>query len=464
MRGGSARLANEAGCSETSIRMHGRWTASGDQLVDRYLTGVAVQPVRALAGFNIDGGDHYLPRSLLMPPDALCSKLWPQATQAEISVRERHSCGGEVDQAALSFLELIRWIRVVLLQDAALVSTAHPSLPLWSIEPFSSSDFAAFRQNLITTMEETRSPVELEILQVVPSLSRALTDLRAATSANSTVIRQLGDSMATAIERLQTAVESAVTGLAFAVAERSRKENGQAVAQQILSASICALANASASLPIPGDKNPFSLQSVLPYIQQQGSALAEATEAPSPLLRSSTPSAQASQVPPLHSATPTISFPSAAALPPTTSFSSTAPSFVLTTVAGASTAAPTSAAAATADSFSPLLTLAQKVNNVEQLVEVWYGGDNGRLGVQARLELRDQMLESKGIAARKLLCRWRRVILVLERVEKEYGRAGAVSRMDKLLKVDKFGLRTLSDNHLAKEETQERWVARLTGA
>ncbi|CAD6945431.1 unnamed protein product [Tilletia caries] len=201
-------------------------------------------------------------------------------------------------------------------------------------------------------MEETRSPVELEILQVVPSLSRALTDLRAATSANSTVIRQLGDSMATAIERLQTAVESAVTGLASAVSERVRKENGQAVAQQILSASICALANASAS----------------------------------------------------------------------------------------------------------------KVNNVEQLVEVWYGGDNGRLGVQARLELRDQMLESKGIAARKLLCRWRRVILVLERVEKEYGRTGAVSRMDKLLKVDKFGLRTLSDNHLAMEETQERWVARLTGA
>ncbi|CAD6892273.1 unnamed protein product [Tilletia caries] len=313
-------------------------------------------------------------------------------------------------------------------------------------------------------MEETRSPVELEILQVVPSLSRALTDLRAATSANSTVIRQLGDSMATAIERLQTAVESAVTGLASAVSERVRKENGQAVAQQILSASICALANASASLPIPGDNNPFSLQSVLPYIQQQGSAPAETTEAPSPPLRSSTPSAQASQVPPLHSATPTISFPSAAALPPTTSFSRTAPSSVLTTVAGASTAAPTSAAAAIADSFSPLLTLAQKVNNVEQLVEVWYGGDNGRLGVQARLELRDQMLESKGIAARKLLCRWRRVILVLERVEKEYGRAGAVSRMDKLLKVDKFGLRTLSDNHLAMEETQERWVARLTGA
>ncbi|CAD6955785.1 unnamed protein product, partial [Tilletia laevis] len=161
------------------------------------------------------------------------------------------------------------------------------------------------------------------------------------------------------------------------------------------------LFTASIQLPIPGDKNPFSLQSVLPYIQQQGSAPAEATEAPSPLLRSSTPSAQASQVPPLHSATPTISFPSAAALPPTTSFSSTAPSSVLTTVAGASTAAPTSAA--TADSFSPLLTLAQKVNNVEQLVEVWYGGDNGRLGVQARLELRDQMLESKGIAARKLL-------------------------------------------------------------
>ncbi|CAD7064091.1 unnamed protein product [Tilletia caries] len=50
MRGGSARLAHEAGCSETSIRMHGRWTASGDQLVERYLTGVAVQPQAVAAG------------------------------------------------------------------------------------------------------------------------------------------------------------------------------------------------------------------------------------------------------------------------------------------------------------------------------------------------------------------------------------------------------------------------------
>ncbi|CAD6927072.1 unnamed protein product, partial [Tilletia caries] len=52
MRGGGARMAFERGCSEDSIRKHGRWTAGGDQLIERYLTGVALQPVRALAGFS----------------------------------------------------------------------------------------------------------------------------------------------------------------------------------------------------------------------------------------------------------------------------------------------------------------------------------------------------------------------------------------------------------------------------
>ncbi|KAE8238161.1 hypothetical protein A4X03_0g8927, partial [Tilletia caries] len=112
MRGGGARLAHKAGCSEASIRIHGRWTAGGHQLIERYLTGIAISPVRALAGFNADGEDYYLPRTLIDPPSSLYDALWPQAAREEAAVRARHASGGQVDQAAISFLDLLKWLRV----------------------------------------------------------------------------------------------------------------------------------------------------------------------------------------------------------------------------------------------------------------------------------------------------------------------------------------------------------------
>ncbi|CAD6955540.1 unnamed protein product [Tilletia controversa] len=86
MRGGGARMAFERGCSEDSIRKHGRWTAGGDQLIERYLTGVALQPVRALAGFSPSGGDYWLPRTLKEPPLSLQQQLWPRIEEAEAAI------------------------------------------------------------------------------------------------------------------------------------------------------------------------------------------------------------------------------------------------------------------------------------------------------------------------------------------------------------------------------------------
>ncbi|CAD7063091.1 unnamed protein product [Tilletia caries] len=86
MRGGGARMAFERGCSEDSIRKQGRWTAGGDQLIERYLTGVALQPVRALAGFSPSGGDYWLPRTLKEPPLSLQQQLWPRIEEAEAAI------------------------------------------------------------------------------------------------------------------------------------------------------------------------------------------------------------------------------------------------------------------------------------------------------------------------------------------------------------------------------------------
>ncbi|CAD6889532.1 unnamed protein product [Tilletia caries] len=230
MRGGGARLAHEAGCSEASIRIHGRWTAGGHQLIERYLTGIAISPVRALAGFNADGGDYYLPRTLIDPPSSLCDALWPQAAREEAAVRARHASGGQVDQAAISFLDLLKWLRVVMLQDAALLSTAHPSLPLWSLPPFSSPDFDQFRRDLTTTIKETVNPIEVTISQLIPRLGHALADLRTATAENATAVKKVAASTSADIHRLQCSLEGSIGKLTAAFEQRNRIGAGRAAA------------------------------------------------------------------------------------------------------------------------------------------------------------------------------------------------------------------------------------------
>ncbi|KAE8217270.1 hypothetical protein CF319_g8604 [Tilletia indica] len=467
MRGGGARLAHEAGCSEESIRMHGRWTAGGDQLIERYLTGIAVAPVRALAGFSAEGGDYYLPRTLLEPPASLSDQLWPQATREEANVRERHANGGQTDQAALSFLELIKWLRIVLLQDAALLSTAYPLLPLWSMPPFSSPAFDQFRRDLTSTIKDTVNPVEVTISQLIPRLGHALTEIRTATSENTNAIKQVAVATSASIDRLQSSLEVSIASLVSALEQRSRNDDGRAAAQHMLSASISALAGASASLStssVPPQSAPPVLlpTAALPLSSYtlpppQGPFLpgAPASRAPAAAVLLSSPSAL-----PSHTTGSPSGVSSALRVPPPISL------FPVSAFGSEAQATPSSAGpvrCASPSSPSPsLLVLAKEVMTVKQLASLWYGGTDGLQGIQQRLNTNDRDLDIKGAAARKQLCRWRRTIATLSEVERVYGREDAVRRMDELLRRDKFGLRTLSDNHLAKETARTEWISRLS--
>ncbi|KAE8183742.1 hypothetical protein A4X06_0g2105 [Tilletia controversa] len=111
---------------------------------------------------------------------------------------------------------------------------------------------------------------------------------------------------------------------------------------------------------------------------------------------------------------------------------------------------------------SSLLVLAKDVSTVTQLVSVWDGTSEGSRGVQQRLHKKDRTLDSKCSAARKQICRWRRVLAAVEESGKEYGREDAIRRMDELLKMDKFGLRTLSNDYLAQDATRAKWISRLS--
>ncbi|KAE8238773.1 hypothetical protein A4X06_0g8631, partial [Tilletia controversa] len=443
MRGAAARHAHEAGCSEASIRIHGRWTASGDQLIERYLTGIAVQPVRALSGFHIEGGDHYLPRTLLDPPASLTSKLWPQLDEAEASVRSRHATGGQKDEAALAFLEVMRWLWVVLLQDAALLSTSFPSLPIWSTEPFISEDFKTFRSELTTKIAETPHPLEVTITEIIPRLGHALADVRASSAETTEAFKQAISAQQVDNERLRLTLERAITTLSESIERRDQADESRAQAQQVIMSSICALAGASSTLQSTHTNQHEQQQQTLQMLVRLMAASTLPASLPSAAgstFSSTTPAPNNAHASPSSSTCaltpPLLDQPSSPApIPaPTPLVGQQEHELIannnnsLSTTVAQERPAPSASIGSAASSVlqsSPillprtLLCIAAKASTVKDLATEWYTGKDDYVGVRARLEAKDEALESKGSAARKQICRWRRVIGVLEALQSQ---------------------------------------------
>ena len=99
--------------------------------------------MRIVAGFSASTGDYFLARAAHEPPYDLQKQLWPWIEEWEPRFearanRRRWAQGGldEDDLAADGFLKLMRRLRLVLLQDLAVLQPRYPSLPFFSHAPF----------------------------------------------------------------------------------------------------------------------------------------------------------------------------------------------------------------------------------------------------------------------------------------------------------------------------------------
>ena len=94
-----------------------------------YLVGLPRKFVRAMAGFPQQGGAYFIPRAAHTPPLDLQSQIWPWVEEWEERFRKRNVEGkswakggiNQGDNAAEGFLALLKHLRVVLLQDLAVL-------------------------------------------------------------------------------------------------------------------------------------------------------------------------------------------------------------------------------------------------------------------------------------------------------------------------------------------------------
>jgi hypothetical protein len=125
-RSSGAKTAELRGVSEAQIRRAGRWNP--DQMVGCYLDALPRKFMRSIAGHPVQMGCFNLPRAL-PPPQALVRMIWPELN------RWADGAAGAVkpkDLAGTGTVNLLTYLREVVLQDSAFLIDRYPTSPVWN--------------------------------------------------------------------------------------------------------------------------------------------------------------------------------------------------------------------------------------------------------------------------------------------------------------------------------------------
>lgn len=183
-----AQLAEINGADEDAIKRAGRW--SSGVVESSYLTKFPMAAIRAIAGWNPQGGDFYLARYVEVP-ESLQKKLYPWVDQwieelekRPVNLKSRgpsHNLKDEdqSDMTGLAFCYMMRTLRKLFWQDIVYYRAAFPKLFLWNDVIFEGQDFLEFESRSLVS---SRPEVEfgLEVQRILPVLCGQLTGAHAA--------------------------------------------------------------------------------------------------------------------------------------------------------------------------------------------------------------------------------------------------------------------------------------------
>ena len=94
-----------------------------------------------------------------VPPPELVGSIFPWIEEKQTALKERIARLGRVakDEALFYFLALLKHLRTVLLQDAAVLSLKYPGIPLFQFPPFNSEAFKSFSASSTQIIEIAES-------------------------------------------------------------------------------------------------------------------------------------------------------------------------------------------------------------------------------------------------------------------------------------------------------------------
>jgi hypothetical protein len=161
----------QSGVEKVAADVAGGWaTGAGEGC---YGNGLSRPAMRAMSGFPAnDDKVYYLPRASLTPPDELIQQIFPEVDEWKVRHKEGVNC--QKNFALDGYLRLLSWLRIVILQDAAvMIDNYHPSI-VFNHPFFSSEEFISYKLALKQNLETQANPIEQEIQRVLPELCRQI--------------------------------------------------------------------------------------------------------------------------------------------------------------------------------------------------------------------------------------------------------------------------------------------------
>lgn len=126
------------GVEMAQTRIAGRW--SNGTMESVYLQELPRQAMRVLSGWPVQGGNYFLPCASISPPESLITKVFPRALEWKKTIEENN----DTDISRKAFIELLLFLQIVFLQDAALLIKMYPNHKLFCHPLFKSDDFFLF--------------------------------------------------------------------------------------------------------------------------------------------------------------------------------------------------------------------------------------------------------------------------------------------------------------------------------
>jgi hypothetical protein len=187
-RTAGAKTAELKGVSESQIRRAGHW--NHEQMVGCSLDALPRKFMRIMAGHPAEIGRFEIRRGGITPPDSLLSMIWPELDKWQ------DRFGPQADQindlAAMGLVNLLRYLREVILQDSVTLRELFPDHAVWNHAVFRRDDYGPFAEAVRKIEREGEAPSQLEILQrAIPIMADYLQAMEARSEARSK--QQAGD-------------------------------------------------------------------------------------------------------------------------------------------------------------------------------------------------------------------------------------------------------------------------------
>lgn len=166
----------------TEIAELGNWNK--DTMTTFYSAQIPLSTLRVAAGFGAERGRHFNPRTSVIADDALAKQIFPFVEGCLADIEAATIGDGKERYTAYHFLNMLRNLRQVVLQDAAAMMGNGRNHPVFTMPVFQAENFKSFQQRVLHEITHTTNPANAQMDAIIPGINEHFGNLQSAVSAN----------------------------------------------------------------------------------------------------------------------------------------------------------------------------------------------------------------------------------------------------------------------------------------